>query len=61
MIGSAFVIVGGSIFHDWYAAYIEPVLTRTSSRPKVTRSISLNTALLASIYNHWNWIISFTV
>ncbi|QKY68929.1 heme o synthase [Lentibacillus sp. CBA3610] len=49
MAGSALVIAGGCIMNNWYDADIDPVMSRTKTRPTVTGSIPLNRALVMGI------------
>src|SRR5699024_1057561 len=49
MLGSAFVIMGGSIMNNWYDVDIDPVMTRTKVRPTVTGNITLRTTLILGI------------
>ncbi|WP_414648419.1 heme o synthase [Cerasibacillus sp.] len=49
MIGAAFVIAGGAVLNNWYDVDIDPVMTRTQTRPTVTGRISLKSALLIGV------------
>lgn len=49
MAGTALVIAGGCIMNNWYDVDIDPVMTRTKSRPTVTGSFSLNQVLILGI------------
>ncbi|CDQ40240.1 MULTISPECIES: heme o synthase [Virgibacillus] len=49
MVGSALVIAGGCMLNNWYDADIDPIMTRTKSRPTVTGTISLQTVLTLGI------------
>lgn len=49
MFGTAFVIAGGCILNNWYDRDIDPVMTRTKSRPTVTGTIALNHVLILGI------------
>ncbi|MFG6116798.1 heme o synthase [Halobacillus sp. MO56] len=42
MVGSAAIIAGGCILNNWYDRDIDPIMTRTKTRPTVTGSISLS-------------------
>ena len=46
MAGSALVIAGGCILNNWYDVDIDPIMSRTKSRPTVTGNISLHTTLV---------------
>ncbi|MEN1967004.1 heme o synthase [Lentibacillus sp. N15] len=49
MAGTALVIAGGCIMNNWYDVDIDPVMSRTKTRPTVTGSIPLNQVLLLGI------------
>ncbi|MFC4556983.1 heme o synthase [Virgibacillus kekensis] len=49
MGGSALVIAGGCILNNWYDVDIDPIMTRTKTRPTVTGRISLNKVLIMGI------------
>lgn len=49
MAGSALVIAGGCILNNWYDVDIDPVMSRTKSRPTVTGNFSLHTVLALGI------------
>ncbi|MFD2760573.1 heme o synthase [Lentibacillus juripiscarius] len=49
MAGSALVIAGGCIMNNWYDADIDPVMSRTKTRPSVTGSIPRNRILMMGI------------
>ncbi|GAA0446036.1 protoheme IX farnesyltransferase [Lentibacillus halophilus] len=49
MAGSALVIAGGCIINNWYDADIDPVMSRTKTRPSVTGSIPRNRILMAGV------------
>ncbi|WP_430786172.1 heme o synthase [Virgibacillus flavescens] len=49
MIGTAFVIAGGCILNNWYDRDIDPVMSRTKTRPTVTGTIALNHVLILGI------------
>ncbi|TGB05044.1 heme o synthase [Halobacillus salinus] len=42
MLGTAFVIAGGCILNNWYDRDIDPIMSRTQSRPTVTGTMSLS-------------------
>ncbi|WP_028782646.1 heme o synthase [Thalassobacillus devorans] len=42
MAGSAAIIAGGCILNNWYDRDIDPIMTRTKTRPTVTGTISLS-------------------
>lgn len=42
MVGTAFIIAGGCILNNWYDRDIDPVMSRTQTRPTVTGTISLS-------------------
>ncbi|MYL37866.1 heme o synthase [Halobacillus litoralis] len=41
MLGTALVIAGGCVINNWYDRDIDPIMSRTQTRPTVTGSISL--------------------
>ncbi|MFD1360216.1 heme o synthase [Lentibacillus salinarum] len=45
MAGSALVIAGGCMLNNWYDADIDPVMSRTKTRPTVTGNIPLTRVL----------------
>ncbi|XKF67569.1 heme o synthase [Virgibacillus necropolis] len=49
MAGTALVIAGGCILNNWYDRDIDPVMSRTKTRPTVTGSIALNHVLILGI------------
>ncbi|WP_284140933.1 MULTISPECIES: heme o synthase [unclassified Virgibacillus] len=49
MFGSGFVIAGGAILNNWFDVDIDPVMSRTKSRPTVTGNISMQTTLVLGI------------
>lgn len=49
MVGTAFVIAGGCILNNWYDRDIDPVMSRTKTRPTVTGTIALNHVLTLGI------------
>ncbi|MFB4167626.1 heme o synthase [Virgibacillus sp. JSM 102003] len=49
MAGSALVIAGGCIMNNWYDVDIDPIMSRTKTRPTVTGSISLKSVLFLGI------------
>lgn len=49
MIGTALVIAGGCILNNWYDRDIDPVMSRTKTRPTVTGTIALNHVLIFGI------------
>ncbi len=49
MAGSALVIAGGCIMNNWYDVDIDPIMSRTKTRPTVTGSISLKNVLFLGI------------
>ncbi|WP_077330137.1 heme o synthase [Virgibacillus siamensis] len=49
MAGSALVIAGGCIMNNWFDVDIDPIMSRTKSRPTVTGRISLNNALILGL------------
>lgn len=42
MFGTAFVIAGGCILNNWYDRDIDPIMSRTQTRPTVTGTMSLS-------------------
>lgn len=42
MLGTAFVIAGGCIINNWYDRDIDPIMSRTKTRPTVTGTMSLS-------------------
>ncbi|TMN23460.1 heme o synthase [Lentibacillus cibarius] len=51
MAGSALVIAGGCIMNNWYDADIDPVMSRTKTRPSVTGSIPRNRILMMGVFS----------
>ncbi|GAB3068154.1 heme o synthase [Virgibacillus ainsalahensis] len=49
MTGVALVIAGGCVLNNWYDVDIDPVMSRTKTRPTVTGKLTLNTVLLMGI------------
>ncbi|ASN05885.1 heme o synthase [Virgibacillus necropolis] len=49
MAGTALVIAGGCILNNWYDRDIDPVMSRTKTRPTVTGTIALNHVLILGI------------
>ncbi|ASK63616.1 protoheme IX farnesyltransferase [Virgibacillus phasianinus] len=49
MAGTALVIAGGCILNNWYDRDIDPVMSRTKTRPTVTGTIALNHVLIVGI------------
>lgn len=49
MIGTALVIAGGCMLNNWYDRDIDPVMSRTKTRPTVTGTIALNHVLTLGI------------
>ncbi|RYG74047.1 protoheme IX farnesyltransferase [Lentibacillus lipolyticus] len=49
MAGSALVIAGGCIMNNWYDADIDPVMSRTKTRPSVTGSIPRGRILMMGV------------
>ncbi|MEN2766573.1 heme o synthase [Ornithinibacillus xuwenensis] len=47
--GTAFVIAGGCILNNWYDADIDPLMTRTKTRPTVTGTLSMQTILVLGL------------
>ena len=45
MTGTALLIAGGCILNNWYDRDIDPVMSRTKTRPTVTGTIALNHVL----------------
>lgn len=49
LIGSGLVIAGGAILNNWYDVDIDPVMSRTKSRPTVTGQFSLKTVFISGV------------
>lgn len=46
VIGSTLVLIGASVFNNWYDVDIDEIMDRTKERPTVTKKIPMNFVLL---------------